>query len=73
MKHIQIRMKLIKDTRKECRRRRQVWQLYCEGRTRPHFQVPAVVSHLQLIAAEPLTGWEDFKAIGWHGTYGRQH
>lgn len=72
MKRIQIRMRDTKDTRRACELRRQMWQPYFEGRTRPHFPVPAIASHLEMIAAEPLTAWEDFKAIGWHGIWGRR-
>jgi len=67
MKHIQIRMKTSKDALRECERRDQDWQLYFEGYTRPHFKLPVVASHLDFIAAEPLTAMEDFRAIGWHG------
>ena len=70
MKRIQIRMKMTKDTRKTCERLRQMWQPYFEGRTRPHFPVPAIPNHLDYIAAEPLSVREDFEAIGWWGIWG---
>lgn len=44
---------------------------YHEALHPPHFPVPAPISrcthHLNLIAAEPMQAWEDFKALGWHG------
>ena len=47
MKRIQIRMKDTKDTRRACELRRQMWQPYFEGRTPPHFPVPAVVQNYE--------------------------
>lgn len=44
---------------------------YCHGAAKPNFPVPAPIAmcthHLNLIAAEPMQAWEDFKALGWHG------
>ncbi len=42
-------------------------QRYAAGELPPYYPVPAVLSHLNLIAAEPMVAWEDFKAIGHHG------
>jgi hypothetical protein len=40
---------------------------YNYGMLPPRYPVPATCNHLDLIAAEPMQGWEDFKAIAWHG------
>jgi len=45
----------------------EVRMAYHEAVLAPHYLAPAVLNHLNLIAAEPLQPWEDFKAIGWHG------
>lgn len=42
MKRISIRMKTTKHTRNECSRRQQMWMPYFQGRTKPHFPVPAI-------------------------------
>lgn len=51
---IQIRMKTTRDTRHECNRLDQMWQLYFEGRTRPHFPVPALIYTWDVY---PKTAW----------------
>lgn len=45
MKRIAIRMATTKDTRVECNRRGEMWQLYFEGRTPPHFSMPSIYCH----------------------------
>jgi len=40
---------------------------YIDGKEPSHYPVPDIKRHLNLIAAEPLTAWEDFKAIGHFG------
>lgn len=46
---------------------------YCHGAAMPNFPVPAPIARrthrLNLIAAEPMQAWEDFKALGWHGRF----
>lgn len=61
MKRVQMRMKDTKDTRKECNRRNQMWQLYFEGRTPPHFKVPAI--QMRVV----YTKWRIwlFTGLGW--------
>ena len=45
----------------------EVRMAYHEAVLPPRHPVPAIPNHLNLIAAEPLQPWEDFKAIGHHG------
>jgi hypothetical protein len=40
--HVSVRFKHVRDTIKECKFRRQVYQPYVNGVTEPHFPVPAI-------------------------------